>query len=410
MAAPEPCWRFEDFAHLVPVYGWIRDYLAYAIQCTDAPPKYHIISPTALVQNAIAAEHECNVDGEPIPLHDFFLVVGESGNRKSAAIKRAMRVVLPCYLECKLEHRIWYPESCTPEGIMTALETDPNRLMILTEWSELQAQGKASYWQHSPQFFEMVFDRMPIHRLKIQQQIKVERPSLTILGASTPSLVKQHTSLYDWEAGKMARYLVCYQTKPEAMEMTNAIERPELLDNLRKEYSRMLAPSQIAAFVPSAEAKQLKDDWQYSRAWREFVAGLPEHLKPSALRAGDHVYRLATAYQASMDYPYNMVIGIEAMAPAIEMVWDCLASTQEAFALLPLHDRQPLARVRMLLNIAGAAGISRRDLLRRTGMYSQEFTRALATLVECKEAVEIKVGKSIIVRRNAHDSPQNSDE
>jgi hypothetical protein len=194
------------------------------------------------------------------------------------------------------------------------------------------------------------------------------------------------------------------------MEMTNAIERPELLDNLRKEYSRMLAPSQIAAFVPSAEAKQLKDDWQYSRAWREFVAGLPEHLKPSALRAGDHVYRLATAYQASMDYPYNMVIGIEAMAPAIEMVWDCLASTQEAFALLPLHDRQPLARVRMLLNIAGAAGISRRDLLRRTGMYSQEFTRALATLVECKEAVEIKVGKSIIVRRNAHDSPQNSDE
>jgi len=410
MAAPEPCWRFEDFAHLVPEYGWIRDYLAYAIQCTDAPPKYHIIAAIALVMNGIAPDHECNVDGEPIPLHDFFLVVGESGNRKSAAIRRAMRAVQSCYTECRLDQRIWYPESCTPEGIITALEADPNRLMILTEWTNLQAQGRANYWQHTPQFFEMVFDRMPIQRLKMQQQVKVERPSLTILGASTPSLVKQHTNMYDWEAGKMARYLVCYQSKPEEMEMTNAIERPDLLLNLQQGYSRLLAPSQVASFVPSIEAKQLKDAWQYSAGWRAFVMGMPEHLKPSALRAGDHVYRVATAYQASMDFPHNMVISPEAMNAAIELVWDCLTSTQEAFALLPLHDKQPLARVRMLLNIAGAAGLPRRDLLRRTGMYSQEFTRALATLVECKEAVEIKVGKSIIVRRNAHDSSQNSDE
>jgi hypothetical protein len=398
MAAPKPCWRFEDFAHLVPEYGWIRDHLAYGIQCTDAPPKYHIAAATALVMNAIAPDHECNVDGEPIPLHDFFLVVGESGNRKSAAIKRAMRVVAPCYLECKLDHRIWYPESCTPEGIITALEADPNRLMVLTEWTNLQAQGRANYWQHTPQFFEMIFDRMPIQRLKMQQQVKIERPSLTILGASTPSLIKQHTSMYDWEAGKMARYLVCYQTKPESMEMTNAIERVDLLPNLQKEYSRLLASSQVALFVPSREAKQLKDDWQYSAEWRAFVAGMPEHLKPSALRAGDHVYRVATAYQASMDYPHNMVIGVGAMTAAIEMVWDCLTSTQEAFAILPLHDKQPLTRVRMLLNIAGAAGIERQELLRRTGMYSTAFTQALGTLLECEEARVTKVGKRLVIR------------
>jgi hypothetical protein len=150
--------------------------------------------------------------------------------------------------------------------------------------------------------------------------------------------------------------------------------------------------------VPSVEAKAWKDRWQYSAEWKAFTAGLPEHLKPSGLRAGDHVYRVAAIYQASMDYPFNHVIGVEAMNAAIELVWSCLTSTQEAFALLPLHDRQPLARVRMLLNIAGPAGIERQELLRRTGMYSMEFTRALGTLMECEEATATKVGKRVIIR------------
>jgi hypothetical protein len=398
MADVKPCWRFEDYAHMVPPYGYIRDHFSYGIQCTDAPPTYHLISSTALTCNVIAAEHECIIDGEPIPLHDFFLIVGESGNRKSAAIQRAIRVVRKCFVESRLDDRIWYPESCTPEGIMNALAQDPNRLMVLTEWSELQAQGRANYWQHAPQFFEMLFDRMPVHRLKMQQQIKVDRPSLTILGASTPSLIKQHTSLHDWEAGKMARYLICYQTKPEDKEMVNAVEHAELLENIQQGFDRLLAPSQVSSFVPSPGAKALKDAWQYSTLWRAFMAGLPEHLKPSGLRAGNHVYRVATAFQASMDYPHNLIIGEEAMNAAIEFVWHCLLSTQEAFALLPLHDRQPLTRVRMLLHLAGERGLDKRELLQRTGMYSAEFHRALSTLVECGEVSVAKTNGRTIVR------------
>jgi Protein of unknown function (DUF3987) len=397
----EPCWPFEAFRHLVPSYGWIRDYLAYAIQCTDAPPIYHIIAAIALTANVLAPEHECNVDGEPIPIHDFFLIVGESGNRKSAAIKRALRTVLPCYAETKLTDRIWYPDACTPEGIITALLTDPNRLMVLTEWSELQSQGKAGYWQHAPQFWEMVFDRSPIQRLKINQQVKVDRPSITILGASTPSLVKRHTVLHDWDAGKMARYLICYQSKPEDMEMVNAVEHHELLPDLRWNYSRMMAPSLTGTFVPSKEAKEYKDDWQYSPDWRAFVNRLPEHLKPSGLRAGDHVYRIATLYQASIDYPHNLVIGLDAMIPAIQLVWQCLISTEEAFALLPLHEHQPLTRVRTILAAAGTEGIGRTELLRKSLMHAGELDRVLATLAECEEVVKFKLGDRVIYRRAA---------
>lgn len=386
-----PCWDFQEFQHLIPPYGWIRDYFAYAIQCTDAPPLYHILSAAALVANAMAPEHECVVDGEPIPIHMFFLIVGSSGNRKSAAIKRALRTVRECYRTAKLDGRIWYPESCTPEGIITALADDPNRLMVLTEWSELQGGSKAGYWQHAPQFWEMLYDRSPIQRLKMNTQLRVERPSITILGASTPSLVKQNTTTRDFEAGKMARYLIGCMNKPDDKEMVNAIEHAELLDDLRVNYDRLLAPSRAVSFIPSRDAKLYKDTWQYSANWKAFVRSLPEHLIPSGLRAGDHVYRLASLYQASMDYPANFVVGDEAMAAAIQLVWTCLESVRDAFAILPMHEQIPLERVRAAVKTAGTIGILRRDLLRRTHVHGTELDRIVLTL---REREEIQVRKN----------------
>lgn len=385
MGAPQPCWAFEDYLSVIPNRGWIRDYLAYAVQCTDAPPMYHIIAASALVANALAPEHECTVDGEPIPIHDFFLIVGESGSRKSAAIKRAIRVVYPCYIDSRLEHRIWYPEMCTPEGIVDALLDDPNRMMILTEWSELQAQGNAGYWQHAPQFWECLFDRTPVQRLKMKVNVKVERPSVTILGASTPSLIKQNTKVRDWEAGKMARYLIGYQPKPEEKEMVNAVEHPEMLLELRRRYAELFSATLVTSFQPSTAAKKYKDVWQYSEAWKAFVRSLPEHLKPSGLRAGDHAYRLAALYQASIDYPWNMVIEEETMAVAIQMVWWCLGNLRDEFGLLPLHEQQPIVRVRACILSAGTEGISRPELLRRVCMHTGELDRVLATLRDRNE-------------------------
>jgi hypothetical protein len=274
---------------------------------------------------------------------------------------------------------------------MTALQTDPNRLMVLTEWSDLHSQGKAGYWQHAPQFWETIFDRTPMQRLKINVQIKIERPSITIIGASTPSLIKRHTSLHDWEAGKMARYIIGYMSKPDDMEMTNAIERTDLLPDLQRRYSELLSPTLVKSFTPSPEAKTYKTAWQYSAPWKAFIRSLPEHLVPSGLRVGDHVWRLATLYQASMDYPWNFVISVEAMAAAIQCLWWCLESVQEAFALLPVHEHQPITRVRTALMSAGARGIARRDLLRQACMHTTELDRVLMTLVDREEVVGIQV-------------------
>jgi hypothetical protein len=396
MPSPHPVWDLEIVRPYIPAYGWIRDYLVYALQCTDAPPLYHVMSALALVSNALASNHNCIVDGEAIPLHDFFLVVGESGTRKTAAIKRALKVVQPCYARTKLDHRIWYPEACTPEGIACALEEDPNRLMVLYEWSDLHAGGRASYWQHAPQFWELIFDQQPIQRLKIAKSVKIERPSITILGASTPSLIRQHTTKYDWEAGKMARYLIGYQEKPDDAEMANAVEHPEYFDDLRQNYERLLTPSLVESLQFSEEAKQYKRDWQYSREWKTFLAELPEHLKPSGQRAGDHVLRVAALYQASIDYPYNYVVDAPAVAQAIQFVWWCLDSVKQQFSLLTTGENPQLTRIQSLLQRAGAKGLSRAELLRQAAMHGPELDRVLLTFRE-REQLQVVKHKGLVI-------------
>jgi hypothetical protein len=405
MPSPHPVWDLEIVRPYIPSHGWIRDYLAYALQCTDAPPMYHVMSAIALVSTALASNHNCIVDGEAIPLHDFFLVVGESGTRKTAAIKRALKVVQPCYARTKLDHRIWYPEACTPEGIACALEEDPNRLMVLYEWSDLHAGGRASYWQHAPQFWELIFDQQPIQRLKIAKSVKIERPSITILGASTPSLIRQHTTKYDWEAGKMARYLIGYQEKPDDAEMANAVEHPEYFDDLRQNYERLLAPSLVESLQFSEEAKQYKRDWQYSKDWKAFLAELPEHLKPSGQRAGDHVLRVAALYQASIDYPYNYVVEASAVAYAIQFVWWCLESVKQQFSLLTTSENPQLTRVQSLLQRAGAKGLSRAELLRQAAMHGPELDRVLLTFRE-REQLQVVKYKGLVIYVLV--KPQNS--
>lgn len=384
--APKPVWDFKDFSDYVPAYGWIRDYLAYGIQCTDAPPLFHILAALAGVALAIAPEHVVLINNEEHPLHLFILVIGESGNRKSAAIKRLLRVIQPCLAAQQFGHRVWYPEAFTAEGVIDALAVDPNRMMVASEWTEFHNQGQASYSKHSREFVNLLYDGSPLHRLKAGNvQIEVERPCVTIVGASTPSLVKHNTSINDWSAGKLARYVIGYMSKPDSYEMVSAVEHPRLVSDLHVGYDRLLASSHGRAFVLDQDAWDLKVEWEYGADWREFRKSLPEHLLPSALRVSEHLYRIATLYQASIDYPHNTVVHADAMLKAINFLQRCCWSQFEAFAILPSHEANTMARVLQALRMHGAEGVSRRDLLRQTHLTARQLSEAISVLQEREE-------------------------
>jgi len=341
---------------------------------------YHIITAISAVSLAIAPDHVLNVYGEEHPLNLFLMIIGESGNRKSAAIKRCLRVIHPCLARQQMDHRIWYPEASSTEGIFDGLMKDPCRLMVASEWTDLHNMNKANYAQHAREFFNLLYDGSPITRLKMGQQLSVPATCVSILGASTPGLVRGSTVLHDWEAGKLARYLIGYQSKPDDCEMVSAIEHPRLVTDLQISYDMLLSPSLSRSFTLSQEAWECKVGWEQGEQWRSFRRGLPEHLQPSALRVSEHLYRIATLYQASIDYPHASVVSEEAMWAAITLVWFCMQSVQEVFGLLSSDEKNPLTRVLQIVRMFGKTGAEHHDLLRRSHLGAKQLKEALETL------------------------------
>lgn len=390
--APKPVWAFEDFLRLVPPYGWIRDYLAYATQCTDAPPGFHVIAAIAAMALAISRNKVCMVNqynSMPIPLHMFLLITGDSGSRKSASIKRMINVISPVLNKVNFGSKVWWPESCSVEGIIEGFAEDPNRLLVVGEWTELNANMQSSYAKSSPEFWNLVHDGMPIQRRKVGGRvILVSDPRVSIVGGSIPELIKLSVGSRDWFSGKFARYLILHMSKPLKAEMAYALDRSDLVASLQKRFEDFLVdapPSKMNRFSFSKEACEYKLDWEHSQDWLNFRRSLPAHLEPFGLRASDHTWRLATLYQASMDYPWENVVGVDATHAAVEMVWTCALSMLGAFATLPLHDQTPPQRVLATLKAAGAKGIERRELMRKLHIPARKLDELIKMFQETGE-------------------------
>jgi hypothetical protein len=400
MKAPEPVWAFSEVKHFVPSHGWIRDYLVYGISCTDAPWGYHIFSALAGMALAIGANNRLIIHGDEIPLQLFLMIVGDSGSRKSASINRMIKVISPCLAELSLDHRILYPESCTVEGIIEQLAQDRVRLLVLSEWTEMHAQqSQGGYWR-GPEFMNLAYDGQTLQRSKMKDSVKVEDPRVSLIGASTVPLLKHALQMRDFDSGRMARYAIMVLSRDETRTMLSAVEHPEMLGPLRERYGQLLSTAMSPHFTLSDDAWDLKVAFQESPDWKEFCKSFPEHLTPSLNRVDAHIYRIATLYQASMDYPFNQVVGTEAMRAALELVRFVMESLLDNFTVVNGKDLAPIVRLRNIIAAAGKEGITWSNIVIRAEISKRTVDELLQTLEASGQIVGIPHGKDRKYRLN----------
>lgn len=338
---------------------------------------------------------------EPHPLHQYLLIVGGSSeSRKTSAIKRAARLAEPVLNQFSQRgQRVWWPAVSSPEGIMEELSREPNRLLCLSEWTEMHGLSqKGGYWKHSTELWNLIYDATDSHRSRAKDNsIKIERPRVTILGASTPSLIESTAGVMDWLAGKMARYLIACETRPSTAIMDAPAEYPDRVHSLRLQLDTLARP------IPDRGAMTLSDaawtsmrDWQASAWWRALMKSAPEHVAPSFGRAQEHTFRLAAAYEASASFPWGpMQVTAPSIEAAIRVVEWCYDSLLKTFATIgtraiDIADKNGLQRVTTLLSVAGEAGMSRSELLRASKLTAHGLEVVLGTL---QQRFEIKVQK-----------------
>lgn len=394
MTTIKPVWDFNDFRAFVPPDGYIRNYLEYACLCTDAPPLYHILSATAIVSAAVSPHLDLIFQNEVHPLHQFILIIGDSSeSRKTSAIKRAVRVAEPVFAkQSGMGDRLWWPTISSPEGVVDELVNEPNRLMLLSEWTDMQRlSGGARYWQHGQELWNLIYDAQDMVRVRSKEKRSIRRPRVSILAASTPTLVDHATQAIDWNGGKMARYLIGCATRPETKFMEASRDLPDRVEQLRGRLSELITARPVT--YGNGPATLHKDAWDMMRAWQrdkwwlDLKARAPQHLKPNFARAPEHLFRLSTIYAASMSYPFQVEVDGVCMEAAIKLLEWCFESMVQSMSLLAGDDGTPLQKVIAVLASVGDRGATRATMLRRTGISGRQLSEALATLAEREETV-----------------------
>jgi hypothetical protein len=380
----EPVWSFDDYKHFLPPGGFIHDYVWYALHATDAPPDYHIVCAIALAATAIAPQMDLVFREVVHPLHLFQLIVGDSSaSRKTSSIKRATRLAEPVF--DRVSHagaRILWPGVSSPEGLLDELAKEPNRLLVLSEWTDMHRLQNAKYWGHAPELFNTIYDSAEIVRMRSKLAAKLVRPRISILGASTRELVNSAVTTLDWHAGKLARYLICCASRPRDRELEIDQDYPGLVQNLQVSLNYILGPQTLPQRASLCqEAWELIQAWHHDPAWIALQDSAPDHIKPSFSRAKEHVLRVAALYEASLrPHPESVVVQPDTVMPAILWVEHCMRGLIDNFSLVVERTAIPWDRIEILLRGAGSKGLSRSQLLRASRLSAKQLDEAILTL------------------------------
>jgi hypothetical protein len=205
-------WAVPDAEALsiIPKVGIFPELIENLRDSTDAPVIYHIgsllsIFSTALSQCRLYVTTEMTKDKvicKEVPLIIWSAIIGDSGDRKSAAMGRAVRILS----SAKAADRLM-PFDGSQEAWHATLGAQNNALLYREELSGLLDATMRSY---SPTMRSWLLETWAGERLsrvtKSSEEEIIERPRLSILGGIPPTTFGEKTKREDWRSGFLARF------------------------------------------------------------------------------------------------------------------------------------------------------------------------------------------------------------
>lgn len=216
----------QEVWNALPSRGFVRSYVEYASQCTDANIAYHVAGALACLSQCVP-ETYCVPYASPIWGNIYSMIVGDSSkSRKTAAINIAQRVIRESISGAVGE---------TPgsqEGLYESLRQQPRQLVIYGEWGEFLAKAEEGYLMALKTAFTNLWDGIPIGRaLAKKKNGAVENPRLSLLCGVATDLLERHTEQADWTGGFLARFFTLF-AEPEREYATPPVDDPVKRNNI----------------------------------------------------------------------------------------------------------------------------------------------------------------------------------
>lgn len=373
--------------------GFLNDYWYYAVDLTDAPITFHILTGLCVLSMAINRRVWLPFGDTKIYANIYGLILAESSFfHKTTAIDIALGVLK------KYSPDVCMPRTFSEEALYKKLsEMEKNAIGILAygEFKTLLMLLQKNYNQGLTSFLteecfkcEDLVTRELVGSAKSKETKKfvIQNLFISILGGTTPDWFLNSVNKADFTGGFLARFLVLREK-----EKQRTCPFPCKVDESRKDglVAALVGLEMLSGEMTlSEEANARYDEW-YKKIDGK-VAKIEKHqdiLSAFYARHGNYVLKMAMLYAISVDR--SLVISGEAIEKAIDLIEfflkyvedfvnDELRLTEEAQnkdiiirALKSWHNRKGYSMP-----------MDKSQLMRNSHLDSKEFHEALNALVD----------------------------
>lgn len=375
----QPLGGEERLRALLPKEGWFKWYDEYT-KNTESPLSYHVFCSMAVLGAALGRRVWLDMGFFRVYPNCAIILVGPPARVKKTSATDIARELITKTGLCPI-----MADKVTPEALATALKTSGHHVILAPELAVFF--GRQKYNEGLITLMLRILDSPD--QLIISTQTRgeeiVEGLAVTMLGATTPSLLASSTPTEVTSSGFLSRLLLVVENNTERCFPipTRGLFESQILSQINrlKEYSG------IMTFTP--EAAEWHERW-YRRLWKA-LRDMPDETT-AEIKGRTHTHMLRSAMLIHLVQHDNMRICqpcLEIAASLISFLDNLTPGMIRSMKQVTISQDSDFV-YDMLIKLGGASDHS--NLLRRvaTKMNAQQFKQHIRTL---EESGRIRVAK-----------------
>lgn len=251
--------------------GWIDTYTRIITEMTGSPAEFNQLAGMITIAVAIQRKAVLRMSFSDIYPNIYGCVIARSSvYHKSSSLQKPRLLLQRANLD-----RLLLSELMTSEGLLKELRGQSSGVILRDEIGTLFDSHNTKYLRQLKPDLTAIFDCYPYSRRLSNEEIKVEKPYLSILGATTPQRFFEGVSQTDWVDGFLARWLFVTPTaEPNFDAMTSLYTNKHAGDITTLAWKLIeLDRKEPTDFILTGDAHALWDAWQRQAAKDAYYFG-----------------------------------------------------------------------------------------------------------------------------------------
>lgn len=361
--------------------GWIDLYADLMTKLTGAPREFNQLAGIVTAATAIQRKARLRMTFGDIYPNIFACIIAPSSVYHKSSVMQKPRLLFNRAMLDKLQ----LSELMTSEGLLKQLQSQSAGVILRDEIGTLFDSHNTKYLRTLKPDLTAIYDCYPYSRRLSNDEIKVEKPYLNILGATTPTRFFEGITYTDWRDGFLARWLfVQPEGEPDFDAMTGLFQDRHEAELQRLSFKLLeIDRHPETDFTLQDEALQLWDAWQKKNAKAAYIFG-DDVTAAIVTRYSAYALKFALILSAVNDSWGTITKGV--MRTAIT-----LSDNYKTYVHNILKERQNFgisgAKIQRTFNaivtISREAGhATTKRIMQRTGLKKAELAPCLEKLIE----------------------------